>query len=143
MCSYVSKSGYQCSVSIRQAAKKAFQNNVSLYDKIKTTLRAYTSKRECSVQEAEYLILTELHLRRVFVAVDFVNRNMPYYQARTFSSEKEIENLPDDSRNTFKKDNIDLYVDRLNLLFCGRKLLDSQFIRFLLVFRVCCSLYTV
>ena len=77
MCSYVSKSGYKCSVSIRQAAKKAFQNNVSLYDTIKTTLRAYTSKRECSVQEAEYLILPELHLHRVFVAVDFVNRNMP------------------------------------------------------------------
>ena len=77
MCSYVSKSGYKCSVSIRKEKKKAFQNNVSLYDTIKTTLRAYTSKRECSVQEAEYLILPELHLHRVFVAVDFVNRNMP------------------------------------------------------------------
>ena len=77
MCSYVSKSGYQCSVSIRQAAKKAFQNNVSLYDTIKTTLRAYTSKRECPVQETEYLILPELHLRRAFVTADFVNRNMP------------------------------------------------------------------
>ena len=43
---------------------------------MKTIVRAYTSKRECSVQEVLYHILPELHLRRVFPAVYFVNTDM-------------------------------------------------------------------
>ena len=44
MYSYFSKSEDQCSASIRQATKEAFENNESLYDTMKTIVRAYTNK---------------------------------------------------------------------------------------------------
>ena len=40
MCSYFSKSEDQCSASMRQAAKEAFENNESLYDTMKRIVRA-------------------------------------------------------------------------------------------------------
>ena len=57
MCSYFSKYKDQCSVSIRQAVKEAFENNEIQYfhDTMKTIVRVYTSKRECSVQETVYI----------------------------------------------------------------------------------------
>ena len=109
MCSYFSKSEDQCSASIRQAAKEDFQNNESLYDTMKTIVRAYTSKRECFVQEAVYHIFPELHLRRVFPEVYFVNTNMPEDRSRILLSEEEIEKLPD--KDIFKRNNINWYIN--------------------------------
>ena len=77
-----------------------------LYDTMKATIRAYTSKRECSVQEAVYHIFLELYVHnflRVFPAVYFVNTNMPEYRSRILLSEEEIGRLPDHSRDVFKK----------------------------------------
>ena len=37
----------------------------------------YTSKRECSVQEAVYLLMPELWLQKPFPGVIFLNGNMP------------------------------------------------------------------
>ena len=127
MCLYFPKSEGQCSASIMQAAKEAFENNESLYDTMKTIARAYISKRKFSVQEAVYYILSELHLRRVFPAVYFVNTNMPEDRLRILLSEEEIEKLPDNCSNIFKINNIDWYKDRPNLSFCGGKysVLDS------------------
>ena len=92
---------------------------------MKIIVRAYTSKRECSVQEAVYHILPELHLRRVFPAVYFVNTNMPEDRSRI--QEQEIEKLLDGSKNIFERNNIDRYINRPNLSFCGGKysVLDS------------------
>ena len=127
MCLYFSKSEGQCCTSIRQAAKKAFENNESLYNTMKTIVRAYTSKRECSVQEAVYHILLELQLCRVFPAVYFGDTNMPEDQSRILLSEEEIEKLPGNSSDIFKINNIDWYKDQPNLSFCGGKysVLDS------------------
>ena len=62
---------------MKQAAKEAFENNMHHHDTMKTIAKAYLSNRECSVQEAVYLILTEFKLRRILPAVYFVNSNLP------------------------------------------------------------------
>ena len=60
----------KCSFTIKQAAQEAFNT-------MKNILKTYTSNRECSVQETVYYILPELHLKRVFPGVKFVNTNLP------------------------------------------------------------------
>ena len=42
---------------------------------MKSIARAYSNKRECSVQEAVYQIMPELWLRKCFPAVLFANSN--------------------------------------------------------------------
>ena len=64
-CSYFSRSEDQCSA----AMKEALDNELSHFDTMKNILQAYTSKRECSVQEAVYHVLPELHFRRVFPSI--------------------------------------------------------------------------
>ena len=121
MCSYFSKSEDQCSQAMRQAAKEALENNIGHYQSMKTITRAYLSKRECSVQEAVYHVLPELKLRRVFPAVQFVNTNLPEERVKVLLSEKELNELPDDSPNIFKKSNVERYIDRPDKLFLGGK----------------------
>ena len=77
MCSYFSKFKDQCSAAMKQAAKEALDNKLDHFNTMKNILQAYTSKWECSVQEAVYHVLPELHLRRVFPSVYFVNTNLP------------------------------------------------------------------
>ena len=127
MCSYFSKCEDQCSAAVKQAAKEAFQNKLGHMETMKTIMKAYTSKRECSVQEAVYHILPELHLRRVFPGVTFVNTNLPEERSKILLSEEEIGNLPDDSTAIFKRSNLDRYIDRPNQVYCGGKykILDS------------------
>ena len=75
-CSYFSKSADQCSAAMKQAAKEALDNELGHFDRIKNILQGYTSKQECSVQEAVYYMLPEIHLRSVFHSVYFVNTNL-------------------------------------------------------------------
>ena len=108
---------------------------------MKTIVRAYTSKRECSVQEVLYHILPELHLRRVFPAVYFVNTDMLEDRSRILLCEEEIEKLPDDSKDIFER-NIDRYINRSNRSFCGVKysVLDSFcFSEFVVLYKLCKS----
>ena len=74
---------------------------------MKNILQAYTSKRECSVQEAVYHILPELHLRRVFPSVYFVNTNLPEERSKILQTEEELKNLPDNSTSIFKRNILD------------------------------------
>ena len=62
---------------MKQRAKEAFENNIHHHDTMITITKAYLSNQECSVQEAVYCILPELKLRRIFLAVYFVNTNAP------------------------------------------------------------------
>ena len=66
------------------------------------------SCRECFVQETVYHILPELKLRRILPAVCFVNTSLPEEGVQVLLSEKELIELPNDSRNNFKKSNIDI-----------------------------------
>ena len=44
---------------------------------MKAIARAYATKKECSVQEAVYLVMPELWLRKTFPKVLFLNSNIP------------------------------------------------------------------
>ena len=111
MCQYFSKTEDQCSQTMKQTAKEAFENNMHHHDTMKTIAKAYLSNRECSVQEAVYHILPELKLRRIFPAVYFVNTNPPEERVQALLSEKELSELPDNSPNLFKKSNINCYME--------------------------------
>ena len=74
---------------MKAAAKEAFMNILHHYET--TISRAYSSKREYSVQEAGYHTswhTQELKLSRVFPAVYFVDTNAPEKKTQILSSEK-------------------------------------------------------
>ena len=88
---------------------------------MKTITKAYLSNNECSVQEAVYHILPELKLRRIFLAVYFVNTNLPMERVQVLLPEKELSKLADDNPNIFKRSNIDCYMERASATFCNGK----------------------
>ena len=78
---------------------------------MRTISGSYLSKLECSVQKAVNQILPELKLRRVFLAVHFVNINVQKERTQVLLSKKELNELPNDSKNIFIKSNIDRYIN--------------------------------
>ena len=102
----------KCSFDMKQAVREAFDNKLDQFNTMKNILNAYTSNRECYVQEAVYHILPELHLRRVFPGAQFVNTNLPEEHSKIFQTEEELYSLPEDSTDTFKRNNIDRYLAR-------------------------------
>ena len=75
MCQCFSKIEDLCSQAMKQAAKEVFENKMHYHGTMKTVARAYLNNRECSVY-----FLSELKLRRIFPAVDFVNTNQVYFK---------------------------------------------------------------
>ena len=112
MCSYFAKSEDQCSEAMKEAAKLAIENKLDNSQAMKMVLRAYLSKRECSVQEAVYHILPELHLRKIFPGVCFANSNLPEERTKILLTEDELNMLPEDSTQIFRRNNLDRYIDR-------------------------------
>ena len=108
MCSYISKTEDKCSFAMKQAAREAFDTKLDQFNTMKNILKAYTSNRECSVQEAVYNILPELHLRRVFPGVQFVNTNLPEESSKILQTEEQLSSLPEDSTDIFKRNNINV-----------------------------------
>ena len=102
-------------------------NNSDHYQQMKATARAYATIRECSIQEAVYLLMPELWLRKTFPGVIFANTNLPENQFRMCSSKKEIDELPEDSIDVYKRNMIDRYISRPNATFKEGKysVLDS------------------
>ena len=45
---------------MKQAAKEASVSGTSNFEKMRAVTRTYSTKRECSVQEAVYLVMPEL-----------------------------------------------------------------------------------
>ena len=121
MWQYFSKTEDQCSQFMKQSTKEAFENNMHHHDTMKTTAKAYLSNREFSVQEAVYLTLPELMLRRIFPAVHFINTNLPKERVQVLLPGKELSRLLDDSPNIFKRSNIDCYMERASAIFCNGK----------------------
>ena len=115
MCSYLSKQEDKCSQAMKQAVKEAFENNLDNYQQMKSVAHAYSSKRECSVQESVYHIMPELWLRKMFPGVIYANSNLPEKRIKMILSEKEIAELPDDSTDLYKRNMIDHYIDKPSL----------------------------
>ena len=127
MCSYISKSEDKYSFAMKQTAREAFDTKLDQSHAIKNVLKAYTSNRECSVQEAVYHILPKLHLRNVFPAMQFVNANLPEEGSKILQTEERLSSLPEDSTDIFNRNNIDRYPARSSVSFCDGKysILDS------------------
>ena len=70
------------------------------------------SKRECSIQEAVYQVMPELWLRKVFPGVLYVNSNIPEKRVRMMWSKKEIFELPERSRDIYKRNMVSRYLIR-------------------------------
>ena len=111
MCAHFSKAEYETSEAAKQAAKEALSGNKSHYEKMKAIARTYATKRECSVQEAVYLVMPELWLRKIFPKVIFLNRNLPDKQ-QIFKKRNKLDLLPDDSTDLFQRNMLDRYLGR-------------------------------
>ena len=70
------------------------------------------SKRECSIQEAVYQVMPELWLRKVFPGVLYVNSNIREKRVRMMWSKKEIFELPERSRDIYKRNMASRYLIR-------------------------------
>ena len=99
---------------MKQAAREALAGNKSDCEKMKAIARAYATKRECSVQEAVYLVMPELLLRKIFPAVIFLNSNMLEKRYKIFKKKDKIDELLDDSTDIFQRNMLDRYIDRPN-----------------------------
>ena len=60
MCAYFSKSDYESSEAMKQAAKEASTLNLNAFEQMNSISKAHASKRECSVQEAVYNVMPKL-----------------------------------------------------------------------------------
>ena len=87
---------------MKQAAKEALSGNKSHYEKIKAIARVYATKMEYSVQEAMYLFMLQLWLRKIFPKEVFLNSNSPDKRYEIFKKKNEIDVLPDDSTDLFQ-----------------------------------------
>ena len=121
MCAYFSKSEDESSEAMQQAAKEASKLNLNAFEQMKSISKAYSTKRECSVQEAVYHVMPELWLRKTFPGVIFANSNLPEHRYRVCRSEAELLEMPDDSTDVFKRNMLDRYIDRPNHRFAGGK----------------------
>lgn len=63
--------------------------------------------------------MPELWLRKCFPGIVFANTNLPDKRYRVFKSEAELEELPPDSTDVFKRNSLDRYMDRPNTTFKG------------------------
>ena len=82
---------------------------------------ADNTNRECSAQEAVYLSMPELWLRKCFPNDQFVNTNLPSQRCRVFKTKLELSELQDDSDDVFKHKMLDRYIDRPNTHFTQGK----------------------
>ena len=88
--------------AMKQTVEEEFQDNLDRYEKMKSTVQAYTNKRECSFQDYVYHVLQDQWLRKVFSGAIFVNTNVPEKMFRICSTQNEITELPDDSKQIFR-----------------------------------------
>ena len=108
ICSYLSKEEDECSQAVKQAFRETIEKGASYYEQMKTIAHAYSSKRECSLQEAVYHIMPELWLRKVFPTVVNVNSNIPEKRINMMLSKRELSILPEDSTFIYKRNMVSL-----------------------------------
>ena len=63
----------------------------------------YATKKKCFIQEAVYLVMPELWLRKTFPKVLFLNSNIPEKRYRIFRNKGEIDELPEDRTDIFQR----------------------------------------
>ena len=111
---YFSKAEDETSEALKQAVKDVINRKKSDFERMKGIAWAYTTKRECSVQEAVYLVMPEFWLRKTFP-----KSNNPEMRYRMFQNKEEIDELPEDSTDIFQCILLDRYIDRPDKNFMG------------------------
>eukprot|EP00111_Clytia_hemisphaerica_P022559 TCONS_00066307-protein len=101
---------------MQETLKQAKDSNDSQFEQMSKIAKVYNSNRECSIQEAVYLTMPELWLRKCFPAISFVNTNLSNQRYRIFKSKEEIEELPEDSDDLFKRNMLNRYIDPISYL---------------------------
>ena len=85
---------YMCAYfSMKQAAKEAGMSGKTEVEKMRAVAKTYSRKRECSVQEAVYLLMPKLWLRKTFSKVIFLNSNVPEKRYRMFRNKEDLEGV--------------------------------------------------
>ena len=100
---YLSKQEDECSQAMKQTLKESLKKGGGSYEKMKSVVHEYSSKRECSLQEAVYQEMPELWLRKVFPGVLYANSNIPEKRVRMKLSKKEVFKLPKNSADICKR----------------------------------------
>ena len=103
MCVYLSKSEDKCSQAMSQALKEVFEDKLDNYQQMKSVAQTYVNKREFSIQKCVHQVLSGQWLKKTFPGVIFANSNIPEKRYRICREEKDTSQLPDDSRDIFKK----------------------------------------
>ena len=129
MCSYLSKSGDESSEAMKQAAREVNESGKPVCERMKSVTRAYRTHREISVKEAITIALPELWLRKICPTVVFANSNLLEKRYRICCSEVEILNKTENSKDLFKRNMLDRYIDRSDKIFRQGKyqLIDEMF----------------
>ena len=107
ICPYFSKAEDETSEAMKKAVEDEINGKKSHFERMKAISRAYVTKRECSVQEAIYVVMPNLGLRKTFPKVLFLNSNIPERRYRIFRNKEEIDELPEDSTNIFQLNMLD------------------------------------
>ena len=89
MCAYLSKSEDECSQAMSQALKESFEDKLDNYQQMKSVAQTYLNKRECSIQECVYQVLSGQWLGKTFPGVIFASSNIPEKRHR-FVAKKRI-----------------------------------------------------
>ena len=92
MCRDFTKTKDQCSEAIKQGVNEAFESTIHHLDTIKIISKAYLSNQECSIQEAVYHILSELKIRRTFLAVCFLTEIFQRKEFKYYFLKKNLAN---------------------------------------------------
>ena len=121
LCKYLTKSEDEYSKAMKQALDEAKTNNADKFQQMFNIAKAYSSKRECSIQESVYQLMPELWLRKTFPKVIFANSNLPEKRFRICKTEEELSELPHDCIYIFKNNMLDRYIDRPNTSFKNGK----------------------
>ena len=108
---------------MKQAAREAYESGKPACERMKSVAKAYRTHREISVQEAVTIALPELWLRKTCPA-----DVLPKKRCRICRSEAEILNMPSNSKDLFKRNMLDRYIDRPDKIFYQGKyqLLDEM-----------------
>ena len=80
-------------------------------DAVKKIAYSFISSRQLPVQEAICNVFPELWLRKCSPGISFINTNLPNNRIRIIKSKEELELLPENSTDIFKKSIIDRYMD--------------------------------
>ena len=105
------------SESLKQAAKEIKNQHLNVCDGMTKIAYSFISLCQLSIQEAAYNVLLELWLRKCSPGISFINTNLPDNRIMMIKSKEELELLPDNSTDIFKKSIIDRYMDRPT---CGK-----------------------